>query len=132
MLLGAMIALIALAGPAFAQIPLGAITAYKPEMLRVYSQTGVRLDGQRSRADLPPLPTTIVAIGDGGQLGVRSGNTNIFLRGMDVDFTLNEAGRARIGCSQVSAGVRPQGAVVPGPRAGGGSSDDCLVRGTGQ
>lgn len=109
----------------------GTITAYNGEMLRTYTATGVVL-GERPRSELPALPTAIVAIGAGRRLGVRLGTTTVFLRGRDVAFALNEAGQDEIACSEVAAGARSAGSLVAGPRVGGGGSQDCRLRSSGQ
>lgn len=103
----------------------GRVTAYNAETLRTYNQDGSRRDAAMPRADLPQTPTTIVAV-QSGRVGVRGrDNSTIFLRGLDIDFELNDAGRAQTACRPVASANRAGGAVVAGTRAGGGSSTDC-------
>lgn len=108
---------------------LGQVTAYNDATLRTYNPDGGRRSATTPISDLAAPPTAIVDIQSGGRIGIVDRNgQRVFVRGMDVDFTLNELGRARAGCQPVASANRPAGAVVAGQRAGGGSSTDCGAR----
>lgn len=121
--------LIAPLTPALAQT-LGVVRAYNAETLRTYRADGSRLSPATPRSDLPPLPTPIVDIQPGGRIGISTGGSEpIYLRGLDIDFELNEAGRELSSCRPVTASNRAAGSVAVGTRAGGGSSTDCIAGG---
>jgi len=108
---------------------LGRITAYHADPLRTYDADGGRISAATPRSNFPATPTPIVAVRPGGRIGVTD-NTGqvVFLRGIDVDFELNDAGRALTECRPVGSSNRASGAVVVGTRAGGGSSTDCVAQ----
>lgn len=108
---------------------LGQVTAYNDATLRTYNPDGGRRSTATPISELATTPTAIVDIQSGGRIGINDRNgQRVFVRGMDVDFELNDLGRARAGCQPVTSANRAAGAVVAGQRAGGGSSTDCAAR----
>lgn len=122
---GAILASVPFAGMAQT---LGQVTAYNDTTLRTYNPDGGRRSSATPVSELISPPTAIVDIQSGGRIGIIDRNgQRVFVRGMDVDFELNDLGRARAGCQPVASANRPAGAVVAGQRAGGGSSTDCAA-----
>lgn len=123
--------LLATPGLALAQ-NYGQVTRYNADTFRTYGQDGGRLSIATPVSDLPGLPATIRDVQPNGRLGILAADGQlIFVRGMDVEFTLNAAGQERIVCRPTTSNNRAAGAIITGQRAGGGSSADCLV-GSGQ
>jgi hypothetical protein len=108
----------------------GRVTAYNADSLRTYNADGGRRSPGTPASQLPNPPIAIVDIQPGGRIGiVNRGNERIYVRGMDVEFELNDAGRELAGCRPVVSNNRAAGTVVAGTRAGGGSSTDCIAGG---
>ncbi|WP_296817751.1 hypothetical protein [Brevundimonas sp.] len=118
------------ATPAFVQAQdtvLGRVTAYNRAELRAFDSDGRPL-GQPIRSRDLPANAPIVALRPGGGVGIRHGGQIIFLRGIDVEFQLNESGSAQ--CLAASGATRESGAISTGTYAGGGSSRDCRLGGS--
>ena len=122
---------LAVCGPleAFAQTAtgnLGRITAYNRTQIRLFDANGRSVDTV-SRGDLP-ANATIVDIRPGGGLGIIIDGDVVYVRGIDVEFDLNDAGTAR--CAPASSSTRAEGQISTGTYAGGGSSTDCRLGGS--
>lgn len=103
----------------------GRITAYNRPTIRLYDANGRTLD-QMSRGDMP-ANATIVDMRSGGGLGIIMDGEVVYVRGIDVDFELNQAGSAR--CTPAGSSTRAEGQISTGTYAGGGSSTDCRLGG---
>lgn len=125
LLLTAIVAIV-VAGPieAMAQTgDFGRITAYNRPQIRLFDANGRAVDTV-PRGDLP-ANATIVDIRPGGGLGIRVGGEVVYVRGIDVEFDLNDAGSAR--CAPASSSTRAEGQISTGTYAGGGASTDCRL-----
>lgn len=125
LLLAAVVALV-VAGPieAAAQTGnFGRITAYNRSQIRLFDANGRSIETVR-RGDLP-ANATIVDIRPGGGLGIVLDGDVVYVRGIDVEFDLNEAGSAR--CAPASSSTRAEGQISTGTYAGGGASTDCRL-----
>lgn len=103
----------------------GRVTRYNREQVRLFNADGTSA-GRADRDDLP-ANATIVDIRPGGGLGIQHGGRVVYVRGIDVEFQLNEAGSAR--CASAGGGQRADGDLSTGTYAGGGSSQDCRIGG---
>lgn len=122
------VAMAVTAPPAYAQTAtgnFGRITAYNRPTIRLYDANGRALD-QIPRNNMP-ANATIVDMRSGGGLGIIMDGEVVYLRGIDVEFELNQAGSAR--CAPASSSTRAEGQISTGTYAGGGSSTDCRLGG---
>lgn len=101
----------------------GRITAYNRAQIRVFDAEGRALE-RMDRGDLP-ANAVIVDIRPGGGLGILVDGSVVYVRGIDVEFDLNEAGAAR--CAPASGAGRAEGQISTGTYAGGGASTDCRL-----
>lgn len=104
----------------------GRITAYNRPQIRLFDANGRAVETV-PRGDLP-ANATIVDIRPGGGLGIQLDGTVVYVRGIDVEFDLNEAGSAR--CTPASSSTRAEGQISTGTYAGGGASTDCRLGGS--
>ncbi len=126
----ALAALLADSTPAVVQAQdtvLGRVTAYNRAELRGFDAEGQALPERLRSRDLP-ANAPIVALRPGGGVGIRHGGQIIYLRGIDVEFELNDAGSAQ--CLAAGGATRESGAISTGTYAGGGSSRDCRLGGS--
>ena len=126
----ALAALVAVSVPAVVQAQdtvLGRITAYNRPELRAFDADGRPLS-ERIRSSSLPANAPIVALRPGGGVGIRHGGQIVYLRGIDVEFELNDAGTAQ--CLAAGGATRESGAISTGTYAGGGSSRDCRLGGS--
>ncbi|HRH20299.1 MAG TPA: hypothetical protein PLE81_06620 [Brevundimonas sp.] len=104
----------------------GRIVSYNRPSIRLYDANG-RLQETVPRNQMS-RDITIVDIRSGGGLGIIFENRLLYVRGIDVQFELNNSGVAA--CNAASgAQQRAEGAMSTGTYAGGGSSRDCRVGG---
>ena len=93
------------------------VKALRPE-LRTFDAEGQPL-GQVKAADLH-LPAAIVGYGVGNSIGVRHGETVVYLRGLDV-----QTDAAKAECAPVQAAARPKGSAYAASNMGLGGAADC-------
>jgi hypothetical protein len=105
----------------------GRIVSYNRPTIRLYDADG-RLQETVPRDEMS-RNITIVDIRSGGGLGIIFENRVLYVRGIDVEFELNNSGVAA--CNSAGAAQqRAEGAMSTGTYAGGGSSRDCRVGGS--
>lgn len=111
-----------LAGVAVAQDAIGRVIRYRVAEVRLYDETG-RPTGERRAASQLPAGADILEARSGGLIAIRTAAGPVYLRGIDVEFQLNNA----VGevCRPVVVPGRGAGTVTAGTNAGGGSSRDC-------
>ena len=120
--LGAAALALALCGGAIAQEAIGRVIRYKVAEVRTYPADG-RPTGARVSASQLPAGAEIIEARQSGLIGIRTPGGPVYLRGIDLDFQLDNAPTEV--CRPVVVAGRSGGTVVAGTTAGGGSSRDC-------